>query len=89
MRSHTSLSAVIVLVSAKHNMATAYIVGLVENGQYGIAIAYASALIVVMLVCILAVQSLVGRRRLRRADRVQPAAQPGTPATLLMKKART
>jgi iron(III) transport system permease protein len=89
VRSITSISAVIFLVSAKHNMATAYIVGLVENGQYGIAIAYASALIVVMLVCVLAVQALVGRRRLRRADRVQPAAQTATPATIVMRKART
>ena len=71
VRSITSISAVVFLVSANHNMATAYIVGLVENGQYGIAIAYASALIVVMLLCVLAAQRLVGQRRLRRTDRVQ------------------
>ena len=50
VRAITSISAVIFLVSAKYNMATAYIVGLVENGQYGVAIAYSSVLIVVSVV---------------------------------------
>ncbi|TQS70122.1 iron ABC transporter permease [Rhodobacteraceae bacterium] len=66
VRAITSISAVIFLVSAKYNMATAYIVGLVENGEYGIAIAYSSALIVVMLSVIGSFQLLVGERRLRR-----------------------
>ena len=59
------------MVSAKYNMATAYIVGLVENGSYGIAIAYSSALIAIMLVIVLAAQSLVGKRQLRRVERVE------------------
>nr|WP_316641888.1 iron ABC transporter permease [uncultured Roseateles sp.] len=89
VRSITSISAVIFLVSAKYNMATAYIVGLVENGQYGIAIAYASALIVVMLLCVLAAQKLVGQRRLRRTERVQ-GEQPA-PATkeFILKKVQS
>lgn len=66
VRAITSVSAVIFLVSAEHNMATAYIIGLVENGDYGIAIAYSSVLIVVMLIAIQVVQLSVGRRRLRR-----------------------
>lgn len=66
VRAITSISAVIFLVSAKYNMATAYIVGLVENGQYGVAIAYSSVLIVVMISVIGAFQLLVGERRLRR-----------------------
>lgn len=74
VRSITSISAVVFLVSAKYNMATAYIVGLVENGSYGIAIAYSSALIVVMLVIVVATQSVVGKRRLRRVERVEGAA---------------
>lgn len=90
VRSITSVSAVVFLVSAQYNMATAYIVGLVENGQYGIAIAYASALIVVMLLCVLAAQRLVGHRRLRRIDRVQGAAAPAAaPAPLVMRKAQS
>ncbi|WP_342234490.1 ABC transporter permease [Inquilinus sp. OTU3971] len=70
VRSITSISAVIFLVSAEHNMATAYIVGLVENGEYGVAIAYASALIVVMLAAIALIQLTVGQRRLRRQIRI-------------------
>lgn len=66
VRAITSISAVIFLVSAKYNMATSYIVGLVENGQYGVAIAYSSALIVVMITVIGAFQMLVGERKLRR-----------------------
>lgn len=66
VRAITSISAVVFLVSAKYNMATAYIVGLVENGQYGVAIAYSSVLIVVMLCVIGSFQWLVGERRIRR-----------------------
>jgi iron(III) transport system permease protein len=68
VRAITSISAVIFLVSAKYNLATAYIVGLVENGEYGIAIAYSSVLIVVMISVIGAFQLIVGQRRLRRGE---------------------
>ncbi|MDO9526205.1 MAG: iron ABC transporter permease [Gemmobacter sp.] len=71
VRAITSVSAVIFLVSARHNMATSFIVGRVENGEFGIAIAYATVLIVTMLAAILALQALIGRRTLRRADRVE------------------
>ncbi|CAN7592472.1 iron ABC transporter permease [Rhizobium sp. LjRoot98] len=70
VRAITSISAVIFLVSAEYNMATSYIVGLVENGEYGVAIAYSSMLIVVMIVVIAGFQLLVGERRLRRENRV-------------------
>lgn len=70
VRAITSISAVIFLVSAEHNMATSYIVGLVENGEYGVAIAYSSMLIVVMITIIAGFQLLVGERRLRRENRV-------------------
>lgn len=70
VRAITSISAVIFLVSAQYNMATAYIVGLVENGEYGVAIAYSSTLIVVMVAIIAGFQFLVGERRLRRENRV-------------------
>ncbi|MCC5778677.1 iron ABC transporter permease [Nitratireductor sp. B36] len=70
VRAITSISAVIFLVSAKYNMATAYIVGLVENGEYGIAIAYSSVLILVMIAVIGGFQLLVGERRLRRENAV-------------------
>ncbi len=70
VRAITSISAVIFLVSAEYNMSTAYIVGLVENGEYGVAIAYSSVLIVVMITVITGFQLLVGERRLRRENRV-------------------
>lgn len=73
VRAITSVSAVIFLVSAKHNMATSFIVGRVENGEFGLAIAYSAVLIVTMLAAILLMQLLLGVRRLRRTDRVATA----------------
>ncbi len=75
VRAITSISAVIFLVSAQYNMATAYIVGLVENGEYGIAIAYSSMLILVMITVIAGFQFVVGERRLRRENRVSGVAK--------------
>jgi len=63
VRSMTTLSAVIFLVSAQHPWATTYIVDRATNGDYGIAIAYSSVLIVVTLVVIAAIRALVGERR--------------------------
>ena len=73
VRAITSVSAVIFLVSAKHNMATSFIVGRVENGEFGLAIAYSAVLIITMLGAILMLQLLVGTRRIRRNYRVQHA----------------
>nr|WP_275983010.1 iron ABC transporter permease [Propionivibrio soli] len=87
VRSITSISAIIFLVSAKYDMATSYIIGLVENGQYGTAIAYSSMLIVVMLSCVIGVQKLVGRRRLRRQDRVlNDLDKPSIPVKPILQK---
>ncbi|MCO4315912.1 iron ABC transporter permease [Phyllobacterium sp. 21LDTY02-6] len=85
VRAITSISAVIFLVSAEYNMATAYIVGLVENGQYGVAVAYSSTLIIVMIIIIGGFQLLVGERRLRRENRI---AQQFAPAVASAEKAR-
>jgi len=74
VRAITSVSAVIFLVSAKHNMATSFIVGRVENGEFGLAIAYSAVLIITMLTAILLLQLLIGTRTLRRDTRVQKAA---------------
>jgi iron(III) transport system permease protein len=64
VRAMTAISAVIFLVSANYDMATSYIVGRVENGDYGLAIAYCSVLIAFMVFVVLLIQLLVGRRRL-------------------------
>ena len=66
VRAMTAISAVIFLVSANYDMATSYIIGRVENGDYGLAIAYSSVLIVVMVAVILLVQLAVGERRMGR-----------------------
>jgi len=66
VRAMTAVSAVIFLVSARYNLATAYIVGRVEAGEFGLAIAYSAVLIIVMLAAILLIQWLVGERRLGR-----------------------
>ena len=49
VRAMTAVSAVIFLVTAEYNMATAYIVGRVEAGEFGLAIAYSCVLIAIML----------------------------------------
>ena len=74
VRSMTAISAVIFLVSAKHDMATSYIIGRVENNEYGVAIAYSTVLIVVMLAAIGLFQWLVGTRRLGRRGMSQDSS---------------
>lgn len=66
VRAMTAVSAVIFLVSAEYNMATAYIVGRAEAGELGVAIAYSAVLILVMAVAISSIQLLVGERQLGR-----------------------
>lgn len=66
VRAMTAISAVIFLVSADYDMATSYIIGRVENNDYGLAIAYSTALIFVMLAAIGILQLLVGERRIGR-----------------------
>ncbi len=68
VRAMTAVSAVIFLVTAEYNMATAYIVGRVEAGEFGLAIAYSCVLIVIMLIAIGLIQFGVGERRLGRRD---------------------
>ncbi|MDX6750096.1 iron ABC transporter permease (plasmid) [Geminicoccaceae bacterium 1502E] len=76
VRAMTAISAVVFLVSANYEMATTYILGRVENGDYGLAIAYCSVLILVMLASIGLMQWVVGQRRLgRRAPSVTSAAE--------------
>jgi iron(III) transport system permease protein len=72
VRAMTAISAVIFLVSARYDMSTSYIVGRVENNEYGVAIAYSSVLIAVMLVVIGLMQLAVGGRKLGRRGREDP-----------------
>ncbi|MCY4309044.1 MAG: iron ABC transporter permease [Rhodobacteraceae bacterium] len=66
VRAMTAISAVIFLVSAEYDMATSYIIGRVENNDYGLAIAYSTTLIFVMLVVVGMLQLLVGRVQIGR-----------------------
>jgi len=66
VRAMTAISAVIFLVSARYDMATSYIIGRVENNDYGLAIAYSTALIFVMLAAVGLLQLLVGRTKIGR-----------------------
>lgn len=66
VRAMTAISAVIFLVSAEYDMATSYIIGRVENNDYGLAIAYSTTLIFVMLAAVGLLQVLVGRTKIGR-----------------------
>ena len=61
----TSISAVIFLTSPRFDMATVNIVGRAEVGEYGYAAAYASVLIVLMIIAVLMIRAFVGRTRIR------------------------
>ena len=66
VRSMTTVSAVIFLVSAKYELATTYIIGRVGNGDYGVALAYCTVLIVFMSAITWMLQKAIGERQLGR-----------------------
>ena len=68
VRSMTTVSAVIFLVTAEYELATTYIIGRVGNGDYGVALAYCTVLIVLMLAVTLCIQKLVGERKLGKRE---------------------
>ena len=63
----TSVSAVIFLVSPGVMLSTVYIANVAESGTYGIALAAASVLIVVLLIVIFGISRFIGQRVMRRA----------------------
>ena len=66
VRAMTTVSAVIFLVTAENELATTYIIGRVGNGDYGVALAYCTVLIVLMSAAIALIQLVVGERKLGR-----------------------
>ena len=66
VRSMTTVSAVVFLVTAENELATTYIIGRVGNGDYGVALAYCTVLIVLMSLAIALINALVGERKLGR-----------------------
>lgn len=67
VRAMTTVSAIIFLVTPETRVATSYILNRVEDGEYGIAIAYGTILIVVMLSIILIFDYMVGEARISRS----------------------
>ena len=66
VRAITTVSAVIFLVTAENELATTYIIGRVGNGDYGVALAYCTVLIILMSVATALIQYFVGERKLGR-----------------------
>ncbi len=73
VRAMTTVSAVIFLVTAENELATTYIIGRVGNGDYGVALAYCTVLIILMSLAIALIQFLVGERKLGRRKAGAPA----------------
>ncbi len=67
VRAITTVSAIVFLVTPDTRVATAYILNRVEDGEYGVAIAYGSILIVVMLTIIFIFDWLIGEARISRS----------------------
>ncbi|WP_196061499.1 MULTISPECIES: iron ABC transporter permease [unclassified Serratia (in: enterobacteria)] len=67
VRAMTTVSAIVFLVTPDTRVATSYILNRVEDGEYGVAIAYGSILIVVMLAIIFLFDALVGEARVARS----------------------
>ncbi len=66
VRAMTTVSAVIFLVTAENELATTYIIGRAGNGDYGVALAYCTVLMLCMGAAIALIQFLVGERKLGR-----------------------
>jgi len=71
----TSVSAVIFLAGPDYMLSTVYIVNRAESGDYGVAIAYSSALILIMLAAIGLIRLAVGERVLLRRATLPPPAR--------------
>ena len=61
IRSMTSISAVIFLVSAKYSLLTVLILDQVEDNQFGVASAFSTILILIVYAAIVGIQLLLGR----------------------------
>ena len=82
VRAMTTVSAVIFLVTAENELATTYIIGRVGNGDYGVALAYCTVLIVLMSLSIALIQFLVGERKLGRRKAGQSRTLASAHSTL-------
>jgi iron(III) transport system permease protein len=77
VRAVTAVSAVIFLVTGHYNLATVYIVGRADVGEYGVAIVYSAMLVLFMMLVLVIIQLLVGERRISRRTETPPVAASG------------
>ncbi|AKJ32068.1 ABC transporter permease [Caldimonas brevitalea] len=82
VRAMTTVSAVIFLVTAETELATTFIIGRVGQGDYGVALAYSTALIVLMALATAAIHSSVGDRQLGRRSAGAPSSSRAPPPRL-------
>lgn len=61
IRSMTSISAVIFLVSAKYSLLTVLVLDQVEDNRFGVATAFSTILIVIVYIAIFVIQRMVGK----------------------------
>lgn len=61
IRSMTSISAVIFLVSAKYSLLTVLVLDQVEDNRFGVASAFSTILIVIVYAAIFIIQRLIGK----------------------------
>ena len=69
VRSMTTVSAVVFLVTAETELATTFIIGRVGQGEYGVAFAYSAVLIVLMTAVVALIEWWVGDLKFSRATR--------------------
>ncbi|HXP98330.1 MAG TPA: iron ABC transporter permease [Telmatospirillum sp.] len=81
VRAVTAVSAVIFLVTGEYQLATVYIIGRADVGDYGVAIVYSAALIVFMLLVLLVIQLGIGIRR--PGARAVPHTEAAPPLTMV------
>ncbi|MFL6652776.1 MAG: ABC transporter permease [Sulfurifustaceae bacterium] len=77
VRSLTTVSAVIFLVSADHELATTFILNRVINGDYGVAVAYSTVLIALSAALFVLLQRAAGLGRRRDAAAIGPTLPIG------------
>ncbi|MEY3475163.1 MAG: Inner rane transporter permease protein YcjO [Pseudomonadota bacterium] len=81
VRSMTTVSAVIFLVTAQYELATTYIIGRVGNGDYGVALAYCTVLMLILSLATLVIHKSVGERTLGRRTAPAPGASADAPSS--------
>lgn len=69
IRSMTSISAVIFLVSAKYSLLTVLVLDQVEDNRFGVASAFSTILIVIVYLAIFVIQRIINRFGSRKSNR--------------------